>query len=216
LMHICNAMATWRAQGKLIRTAASFRAASAAALLLSLGEMGQRQVLTHSSLLFHHVRVDVGGMALTSRSADQIVDSLRFHDTHLIGALLRHIESGLGGLDATAAEGRARCALISGQDTGPNSIHLGSASGGRPKWLAALARVYEKSVSVGRLKPYADHIHRRFEVDSAMDLGEAYALLLIDNIRGMPDLVPAARTVHRADETIPSPPRLAVKISPKL
>jgi len=198
LMHIYGTMVTWRARGKHIRTAAGFRAASAAALLLSLGEIGERQVLTHSTVLFHHVRVDASGVAITSRSAGKIFDSLQRHDKHLIGGLLQHIESGIGGHAAAAAEGRARCALLYGRVSRPKEIILGNSSCTRPKWLAAVSRIYDKCSSVDSLSPYAVYLNRRFALDSAMDLREAYALMLIDSIRGVPDLVPEARLIHQA------------------
>lgn len=207
LNYMIQTVERWRKEGRRIQTEATFRAASAAALLLSLGEVGSRGTQRHTALLYHHTRVGGGAGAITAGGADHLAAMLQSKDRRLVTRLADHVAAGFGGPAALAAEGRARCELLQVRHASINEALEGQASRSMPKWLRSVAAMYRECEARSSTAAHIKALARRFEQDTSMDLREAYALGLIDGIVGVPDLKPkAAAMVPVAVETRPLKP----------
>lgn len=84
----------WRAKGVVIETHAMCNVASAAAVMLSLGNVGYRTAMKDSEILYHNVRV-MGQMVVTSEKAKQLNDDLQRVDQKIMHSLLEHNEQSI-------------------------------------------------------------------------------------------------------------------------
>lgn len=195
LHHILQVVERWRQEGREIRTEATFRAASAAALLLSLGEVASRRVQRHTALLYHTIRIGGSDRQITAGSADHLASLLQSRDQMLLRQLAAHVAAGFGGPLALAVEGRARCELLLLNRASLAEALDGHVPRSAPKWLRVSCAMHRECQERHSTAPYLKALTRRFEQDMAMDLREAYALGLIDSIVGVPELVPRATTL---------------------
>lgn len=186
LAHIEDTLSQLRQRGIRLATRASFEAASAAAMLLALGDIGSRAVTRHASVLFHHARLDGSACPITASHAEEIAKALHNADARFTQAILRHLVVGFGGEAAMFATGSARCHLLQDEHmTIAQQMELTNSSPG--KWLGRLQKVWEKCAQRASPAPYLNYLAQRCAKDMPLDLREAYALLLLDAI----DLVPA-------------------------
>ena len=185
LEHILECIDGWRARGRVVQTLAMFRASSAAALLMSMGEVGSRTAHRNSTLLFHHARVGSTSYTLTSGAADKLASALKIVDQGMTQRLVTHCNMGFGGGNGLANEGTRRCQLLRLQ--GAEIAHdLRVMEPRRPlKWLSPLLHMWADCQSRNSLAPYTKHLVERFEEDSSMDLREAWALGLLDRVKGV-------------------------------
>jgi hypothetical protein len=87
----------WRKAGIRIETVALTKCASAAALMLSLGDIGFRLAMPGSKLLYHNARVYASSETpLTSDKLEKLRSSLSRADAEILVAILQHLFSGLG------------------------------------------------------------------------------------------------------------------------
>lgn len=95
LEYYLRQLAYWRAQRHIrIATLALTTAASAAAVMLSLGDIGHRRAYASSSLLYHDSRVFSDQATLTPRALEHLRRKVLAADTLLLDALTRHIYQG--------------------------------------------------------------------------------------------------------------------------
>ena len=102
-----------RANGCVIATKAMLEAGSAAALTLSMGDVGLRTVQQYTSLLFHHARVmQHGERHMTAINANAAAKQLHRLDEQFVGMLVDHLQSARGGPQALATAGLERCKVL--------------------------------------------------------------------------------------------------------
>jgi ATP-dependent protease ClpP protease subunit len=199
LEHMLGIIERWRRVGREIRTVATFRAGSAAALLLSMGEVGSRQVHRHTTLLYHHGRIVGGDSQITAGRAGHLATVLQSGDHRLIKRLANHVASGFGGATALAVEGRARCDLLMHLQSKLNGSHQEASNGPgvrtKARGLRTVTAMYKACQERDSIAPYATALSRRFEQDTSMEPHEAYVLGLIDGVIDVPDLVPRAASL---------------------
>lgn len=196
LRHMLECIDNWRACGREIQTEATFRAGSAAALLLALGEVGTRTVHRHTSVLFHHSRIDGTSSAITAGGANHLASILRLTDNSLLMRVADHVVNGMGGFGAICAEGLSRCEILrTHSDAIANA--LGIAGGSKnPRWLTAIQTMYLDGQVKMSARGYRRYLEKRLDQDTLMDLREAYGLNLIDRVLGVPD-IQAFHTQHK-------------------
>jgi ATP-dependent protease ClpP protease subunit len=194
LSHILQFVEHWRSRGREVHTEATFQAASAAALLLALGEVGTRTVQRHTSVLFHHTRVAGAGSAITAGSADQIASVLRRTDLGILKRVVTHAIDGHGSLILLCQEGLARCEMLR-QNAAEIAADLDDdvPSGRSTRWLTATSSVYQECAKKGSAMPYQRLLAKRLEHDTPMKIIEAYALMMIDRVYGMPRITSKPR-----------------------
>ena len=79
----------WRKEGVIIETKALSTVASAAALMLSMGDLGYRSALPNAKILYHNVRVN-GSMTLTAEKAEYMLKDLKKVDEEVFDRFFDH------------------------------------------------------------------------------------------------------------------------------
>jgi len=206
LRHILEYVENWRATGVKIETQVTFCAASAAAVLVSFGEIGTRTAHRHSSMLYHHSRIGGTASVITASGANYLASLLKSTDHGLVNHLVSHIARGLGGPILFASQGEMRCKLLATQGaTIAHKLEL-NADVSSLRWLKPTANMFRELGKKGSLDLYRRHLARRMDADTSMDLREAYALCLIDCVHGVPELCksPGAMLTNQIDEVLAS------------
>jgi len=85
----------WRRKGIRFETMALMQSCSAAALMLSLGDLGRRCVAPSANLLYHNARIFDTSQPLTSDHLGELERRLSQIDDKILLELLRHLYSGL-------------------------------------------------------------------------------------------------------------------------
>jgi len=80
---------TLKERGVILETHALCNVSSAAAIMLSLGDVGHRSAGKHAKILYHFARVN-GSMQLTANKSRQLSKDLDETDQHLIEKLIEH------------------------------------------------------------------------------------------------------------------------------
>lgn len=208
LRHILEYIENWRHKGYLVETEVTFCAASAAAVLLSFGEVGSRTAHRHTSVLYHHSRVGGTASVITASGANYLASLLASTDQNLLLRLITHIVKGSGGIQAFSNQGSARCQLLR-----INSADISLAlelpvEAKRPLWFMPILAMYRGLGEKSNHDAYRKYLAKRMESDTPMELREAYALCLIDRVHGVPELqfLPETRPVHiQSLEHLPAP-----------
>ena len=201
LHHMLEDIESHRARAVSIVTEAPLMAGSAAAVLLTLGELGSRRVSRQTSLLFHHSRQQLeANRVITADTALQLARMLCRFDTKLAQTIVAHLTSSCGDVAGLVAEGLARCKLVQAQTTLLRD-QLGIAEGYR--FDAGIETVHDMWRTCGNRhssEPYLDYLHVHFGRDDWMELIDAYALVLIDTIDRVPALLPLAAQKVRTSQ----------------
>lgn len=190
LIDACNA---YRAENLSVHVQASQQCASAAALVLAQGHWGTRTVEPDTQLLFHWVRTSFqAGQILTSDLAANLARGLSSTDDKILERLVASMCRGAGNetaliktivdrLDELLNNWNATAAGLS-EDAPQNCVKscewLKELQRNVKRWIALADTTRQKAAVISFLKA-------RFEKDSVMDLREAYALCLIDAVRGV-------------------------------
>jgi ATP-dependent protease ClpP protease subunit len=105
LEYFMTRLKVWReVEGLVIRTLALTSAASAAAMILSLGSIGHRRAYPSAELLYHDGRIFSGqGRTWTRDALQRHHSALTESDTRLNRALASHVMKGKAGDDGTLA-----------------------------------------------------------------------------------------------------------------
>lgn len=180
LRHIVECMRDWRSRGYRISTQGCFTVASAGALLLALGDVGNRSVYPYTDLLFHGARATSGASTLTAAEAFMMTEALKTHDEAIIMLIVEHIVLGFGGANHLRKEGMARCDhLLRELQDGRGELRINSAAKSAP-WLEALSILYSRDMVDKGLLALTHHLEQRLHQDRPMDVWEAYCLCLLD------------------------------------
>lgn len=192
----------WRAQGRKMHTKATMQAVSAAALLLSLGEVGHRYASPSSALLYHHTRfVTTSSQTVTARAAMEAVQQLIESDLRLMKRLCNHLLQGFGGTVPFAQTGIQRIqALWDVLGSHPN--------GEKSKWIQETKEIYNQVLGTGDTKSYENLLMRRFDEDTTMSQAQAWALMLIDDV-DLPAITHGQSTCAVGQSNLSMPPALA-------
>jgi ATP-dependent protease ClpP protease subunit len=191
----------WRLRGGTFKTVGLMQVASAAAITLSLGDMGTRTVHPYTHLLYHHARVSgEGRYTLTAIDAEASQKKLRQADRQMMSTLVQHIAMGLGGVATMAHIGLSRCEWLR-QHAAAIANELGDTEGlcanfrqgpkqPTPLVLKQMERAYQKAADQNQADPMIEILAAIFERDERMPLDMAWGLLLIDNVAGAVHLQP--------------------------
>ena len=176
-------IARWRRDGRKIHTRALVTCASAAASLLSLGELGGRTVSPSTALLYHFSRVLTSSAAITSERARDLTRRLDREDERMLEQLLDHV---MGADEAAAAAWLQRA--LARIEWAKEFIRQGSTQRAFvQKDAAERLRKLERTLKAIRSESsirarVRTHLEAMFALDQAADLLEAWALNLIDRI----------------------------------
>jgi ATP-dependent protease ClpP protease subunit len=95
LLYFCEKLKKWRKAGVRIETKALTLCASAAALMLSMGERGYRTAMPKTKLVYHNARVTLSQNPFTSDVLDKLSTTLSQTDTDMLVTLMRHLYGGV-------------------------------------------------------------------------------------------------------------------------
>lgn len=206
LRHMLDSMRLYRDNGITFATTASFKACSAAAVLLASGEPGLRSVARQSFLLFHQSRHLVEAhQVITAEDALRLAGTLSQVDTTFEQALVAHLSEGFGDIVSLAEEGEARCRLLQAQTDTLVRQQVALSSERMERMRESVRDMWTACRASRTAEPYMNYLRSRFARDIWMELVEAYALALIDTVEQVPGLLP-----HAAHQPLrPIQPRLA-------
>ncbi|NPA72871.1 MAG: hypothetical protein GXO35_08595 [Gammaproteobacteria bacterium] len=109
LKHYLFMLNKWREKGVNIVTIGEVSVASAAALMLCLGDFGSRYCYPHTNILFHYARL-AGVSNLTSEKSTELSKELSKADDELLTLVSQHISKHISGhfypLDTLKIEGK--------------------------------------------------------------------------------------------------------------
>ncbi|MRR06057.1 MAG: hypothetical protein EG828_03795 [Deltaproteobacteria bacterium] len=91
LLYYISKLKEWREKGIRIETLAMTQCASAAAFMLSLGDLGCRRSMPNAALLYHGSRIYGSNQPLTADRLDRLSTDLNLTDARLLVELMRHL-----------------------------------------------------------------------------------------------------------------------------
>jgi ATP-dependent protease ClpP protease subunit len=189
--------------GIAIDTSGEITVASAAAVLLAMGTVGQRTVQPCTELLFHDARVNGAGEQ-TQKTSAQIAARLSQLTLQVVRTIAGHVERGSGGVQPAAEEGLARLGVMAAAKMELERRLPTAAACFPARVQAAIDAMWRKCLREGSTQPYVQFLGRRFAADAPMDLREAYALLLVDRVAMCEVFAPRSRSAHAApSEPVP-------------
>lgn len=213
LKAIMHEIRLWRSDRRKFATEALMKSGSAAALALSMGDVGNRRVQPYTELLYHHTRMMADGQfALTAHHAEEARQQLRQADLDLLRTLVSHIAAGYGGMAPMARAGLLRCQWAQqhaesigaalGRDSG--LCIPGRSAGKKPTPMVPrqIERAYQKAATANSSEPVIELLATLFDRDSRMPVDVAWVLLLIDEVDSVHSLQPdhkvqSAQSGHR-------------------
>lgn len=133
----------WRRRGIRFETMALMQSCSAAALMLSLGDLGQRRAVPSANLLYHNARIFDTRRPLTSDHLGELERRLSQIDDKILLELLRHLYSGLDDRYFAFVENYKSVLNNDAKELDTNSLRL----------LPGLSRplnAYDNSIAVSR------------------------------------------------------------------
>ena len=188
--YILRQIGRYEREGRAVAVRTTFMCASAAAVLLAMGQWGERRVDQSTALLFHTARVDSNLQGMTAAVSNSLSQTLLVADQRLVstllGRMLRETGSELALLDLV----RSRLQQVE-SDWNQLESRLGYSKAetegrGRPEWMRALAKLARPEMADGKFTAsLKKHLYSRMQRDVQMDLREAYALCLIDEVEGV-------------------------------
>jgi hypothetical protein len=212
-----------RSNGCVIATTAILEAGSAAALTLSMGDVGFRTVQQYTNLLFHHARVmQHGERHMTAINANAAAQQLHRLDVQFVGMLVSHLRSARGGPQALAMAGLERCKALQlkadtvAQELGPeasisaNFAQKGRSGAGKDAWFKSTVAAYQSVLKSGSAKAFTSLLAAFFALDDRMPLEMAWCLQLIDSVEGSTVLKPEVTLINA------QPPKAEASNSPSM
>lgn len=170
---------------------------SAAAILLSMCNVGHRSVGCHTNLLYHNGRmVQSAESELTALKASALLDRLNRADLGMQSMLVQHMLEGTDSIEGFLAHGVQRCnyyaksaAEIESQLGRYSCMFVGDSMNTPkvtnfrlPEWHRKLVSAYQKSGSSKSLKPLVSYISNLFASDRSVPLAQAWCAQLIDKV----------------------------------
>ncbi len=177
-------------EGRVVAVRTTFLCASAAAVLLAMGQWGQRRVDQSAALLFHTARVESNLQGMTAAVSNSLSQTLLIADQRLVSTLVGRMLREAGSELALYELVRTRWQQVESDWNrleyliGLLSVEDGSR--GRPEWMRALAKLARMELPDGKFTAaFKKHLYVRMHRDTRMDLREAYVLCLIDEVEGV-------------------------------
>jgi EAL domain-containing protein (putative c-di-GMP-specific phosphodiesterase class I) len=152
LVHYVWHLESWRRKGIVVKTTGLVNVASAAAMMLSLGDLGHRRVYPHTELVYHFARLGEVHH-LTASKAKYLQESLQKVDDKMLEQLVKHL----------VPQVRGQC--FPRQDSQVN----------RTRFKAKLC----KTETEAKQKIRSD-LERLFNLDRPIHAEQAYAFYLVD------------------------------------
>jgi len=188
--YILRQLDRYEREGRVVAVRTTFMCASAAAVLLAMGEWGERRVDQTTALLFHTARVDSYLQGMTAAVSNSLSQTLLVADQRLVSTLVGRMLNKTGSEQALLELVRSRLQQVE-SDWNRLESRLGLSSAeadgrGRPEWIRALAKLARPELVDGKFTTaLKKHLYIRMQRDVRMDLREAYALCLIDEVEGV-------------------------------
>jgi len=188
LDYMLRAVDRWKQRGRNIAVSSNFECASAAALFLAFGQWGERKVDKHTSVTFHSARLDPRTFSeMTALSSSYVARKMVETDANVIANLVLALIKGAG-----SRQSLARLMLKRAQYIDENwknlcfkmsSLSYSSSDQKKPAWINEIIELVStnkdsKKFYIG----FCQFLSKRFQLDTRMELFEAYALGLIDEI----------------------------------
>lgn len=185
--YMLRQISRYEQDGKAVAVHTTFLCASAAAVLLAMGQWGERRVDQSTALLFHTARVDSNLQGMTAAISNNLSQTLLVADRRLISTLVGRMLHETGSEQALMELVRTRLQQIESDWNRLESILGFSGSGapgkGRPEWMRELAKLARPEMADGKfIAALKKHLYLRMQRDMRMDLREAYCLCLIDEV----------------------------------
>jgi len=165
-------LAEWRALGVIVETVAIMSVNSAAAIILSLGDVGCRSAYPVAQLLYHNGRSKPPS-SCTKEDFELFASELKRIDSHLHDQLIRHIY----GDDDDAPKHKGLIDLSALRERELNGKK-------RNHYLPALNGMSDDEARNPSRRQYETVLKELFENDVHIDPKDAKLLGLIDNIIG--------------------------------
>ena len=177
-------------EGRVVAVSTTFMCASAAAVLLAMGQWGDRRVDQSTALLFHTARVDSNLHGMTAAVSNSIFQTLLVADQRLVSMLVGRMLHETGSELALSELIRSRLQQVetdwSKLDCCLGLSKINKEGRARPDWARALAKIARPELQDGKFTvALKKHLYLRMQQDVRMDLREAYALCLIDEVEGV-------------------------------
>lgn len=96
LQHYLWHLKKWRRSGVVLKTEAQVSVASAAAVMLTLGDIGQRYAYPHTELVFHYARLQ-NVQTLTADKSSFLKQNLEDADNEMLNLMAKHILTAVKG-----------------------------------------------------------------------------------------------------------------------
>lgn len=189
LQYILRKLNGYEQNGRSVSIRSTFMCASAAAVLLAMGQWGARTVDRSARLLFHTARVDSHVRGMTATISGGLYQTLLEVDQGMVDMLVARMVSQSGSVDHLKALVGERFSQIKRQtrsETGGLFDLLDHVETRRsPDWVKPLTGMLRSGVEGEKfIKALKRYLHSRMQCDIQMDLLEAYALCLIDRVDG--------------------------------
>ena len=192
LEYVLRTMATWAGEGRVVAVRSTFQCASAAAFLLAMGQWGKRRVDRATFVLFHSARIDSSSMGgMTAAYSTNLSQALNSVDRKLLDVLVNRmlIQTGSGQRLADLIASRVGYLDHHWMEiAGRLSTLTGGGDPRKPVWLKSLQKWTREGADPHKLVlELKKHLQSRLQHEARMDLREAYALCLVDEIAGVLD-----------------------------
>jgi Clp protease len=187
LHYILRQMNAYEKRGKQVGVRSTFVCASAAAILLAMGQWGGRSVDRSTALLFHSARVQAAGHGMTAAISTNLSQTLNWVDIRLIDLLVERLVTQAGGEEALTHLVLERCHTLdcNWNDVASklSSMYPEAESKRRPDWFKSLNRTARAGLERGKFPlDLKKQLYKRMQHDSRMDVREAYCTGLLDQV----------------------------------
>lgn len=185
MQYVLKRMQHYEEQGKSIVICSTFMCASAAAVLLAMGKWKCRGVGRSTTLLFHTARIDSNMRGITASMSGNLAQSLHSLDHDLVDMLVERMVKMTGLQSALKALVLQRYQEVMQQAKSKDRAKrdfIGEVDPCRSDWVKGIAAVLRQEVDGGKfIFAFKKYLHRRMQLDKAMDVREAYVMCLIDS-----------------------------------
>ncbi|MDR2560295.1 MAG: DUF87 domain-containing protein [Holophagales bacterium] len=170
LQHYLSRLAEWRSLGVIVETVAIMSVASAAAIILSLGDVGYRSAYPVAKLLYHNGGFKPSSFC-TKEDFAQFASELQRIDSHLQTKLIKHIY----GDDDNAPKFKDLIDMFALRERELNGERMNH-------YLSKLDGMNDDEAKNPSRKQYETVLKELFEKDIHIDPKDAKLLGLIDNV----------------------------------
>jgi hypothetical protein len=185
MQHILRRMQHYEEHGKSIAIRSTFMCASAAAVLLAMGQWKCRVVERSTALLFHTARVDSNMRAMTASMSGNLSQSLTGLDRDLVEMLVDRMLRMTGSHRLLKALVSDRYREVEKQAKSKVRVRSDLCGEGDPRksdWVKVIPTVLRQEIDGNKfINTFKKYLHLRMQRDTPMDVPEAYVLCLVDS-----------------------------------